>query len=620
MRQNLILALLKPHGIDSLTLERIYPGLLDSKENLPDDTILVGAFSNMAGDHEGAVSPTLKLNADLCNLSDGSLLDLAMAEKGRLAKEAFKSHLQKNKAEAVVISDSPERMQRFVDDLAGVIDIKPILTNGYGYEWPVAEELEISEDPKGLNLSVAYRLPVKQGLCNYCGACGPACPHGCLDENLILDFSRCDHCGECARACPEDAIDIHRMERVELVTPAVILLGNPEMTSPGNSGRIYREETLRDFFSTVGTYRIDETIIHDPLSCQYHPRLGVGCSRCLDACPHGAISRNEVGLSIDHERCAECGACVAICPTGAMQYSRFNDRLFMDYFAGFRPAPGSTMVIGTEEALKKIWWRENHRQFPGCFFLVHPQPLTLTAMHLLFLFVIGVSRIIVIDQEHPSGHPFGEQVRFVNAILRRLVGMEPCSRLALENLYKGMLEPVTHPLKILYNDFTLEGRREKIASMLRFLLDFFPQKETLLQEGVPDTYGRILCNLEVCTGCIACLNVCGIGALRANPEDFSVVFTPARCVQCGACITVCPGDALTLEQGLDLEQGFFEQQTLFTDEPMVCKGCGKIFGTRRSFDHVMKVLGSGQVMEFDISVLQYCETCRAVKILESADH
>ncbi len=619
MKHNLILGLIKPPSASSFTLKRINPGLLNSEEDLPDGTVLVGAFSNMTGEKDWVVSPTLKLNADLCDLSHDSLLDLAMAEQKRLAEEVVKSHLLESRAEAVVISDSPEKMRRFLDDLAGVIDIKPILTRGYGHEWPVAEELELSEGSKGLNLSVAYRLPVEQGLCSYCGACGPACPQGCLDEDLNLDFSRCDRCGECTRVCPEGAIDIHRMERVELLTPAVVILGNPEIALPRNSRRIYREDALRNFFSTIGVHRIDEAILHVQRICQYHPRLDVGCSQCLDACPHDAISRTETGLLIDHERCAECGACVAVCPTGAMQYGRFSDRSFLDYFSHFRPVSGTTLVIGTESSLKKIWWRENQRRFPDCLFLVHPQPLALNAMHLLFLFAIGVSRIIVVGRRHSSDQPFWEQIRFVNTILGWLVGMEPCSVHEPENLSKDTFKPVAHPLKVLYKDFGLGDRREKTASILRFLLDFSPQKKTLLQREVPATYGWVLCDTEACTGCVACLNVCSLEALKADPEDFSVVFTPVRCIQCGACVTVCPGDALTLKHGLGLGHDFFGPQTLFTDEPMVCKECGKVFGSKKSFEHVIKLLETGRVMEFDTSVLQYCETCRAIKIFESMD-
>ena len=42
---------------------------------------------------------------------------------------------------------------------------------------------------------------------------------------------------------------------------------------------------------------------------------------CREACPVGAISRNETGLVlIDEELCIGCKECLEACPFGAMQY------------------------------------------------------------------------------------------------------------------------------------------------------------------------------------------------------------------------------------------------------------------------------------------------------------
>jgi Fe-S-cluster-containing dehydrogenase component len=43
---------------------------------------------------------------------------------------------------------------------------------------------------------------------------------------------------------------------------------------------------------------------------------------CKEACPVGAISRNEIGLVlIDPELCIGCKECLEACPFGAMQYN-----------------------------------------------------------------------------------------------------------------------------------------------------------------------------------------------------------------------------------------------------------------------------------------------------------
>ena len=47
----------------------------------------------------------------------------------------------------------------------------------------------------------------------------------------------------------------------------------------------------------------------------------VGCRRCLDLCPTGAIAPNGDHVAIDAQICAGCGQCAAACPTGAAAYA-----------------------------------------------------------------------------------------------------------------------------------------------------------------------------------------------------------------------------------------------------------------------------------------------------------
>src|SRR5690606_2153447 len=47
----------------------------------------------------------------------------------------------------------------------------------------------------------------------------------------------------------------------------------------------------------------------------------VGCTRCIDLCPTGAIAPAGDHVLIDAEICAGCGSCAAACPTGAAAYA-----------------------------------------------------------------------------------------------------------------------------------------------------------------------------------------------------------------------------------------------------------------------------------------------------------
>src|SRR5262249_16660923 len=62
-------------------------------------------------------------------------------------------------------------------------------------------------------------------------------------------------------------------------------------------------------------------VAFDPSLCAHARSQIVGCTRCLDLCPAGAISPAGDHVQIDANICAGCGQCAAACPTGAASYA-----------------------------------------------------------------------------------------------------------------------------------------------------------------------------------------------------------------------------------------------------------------------------------------------------------
>src|SRR5213078_4683754 len=70
-----------------------------------------------------------------------------------------------------------------------------------------------------------------------------------------------------------------------------------------------------------GTFEKPRYVTFTEHLCAHSRSKIVGCHRCLDLCPTGAIAPNGDHVSIDAQICAGCGQCAAACPTGAAAYA-----------------------------------------------------------------------------------------------------------------------------------------------------------------------------------------------------------------------------------------------------------------------------------------------------------
>lgn len=122
-------------------------------------------------------------------------------------------------------------------------------------------------------------------LCTACGDCIRACPEAILIAGPAgtpcIDFTvgNCTFCGDCARACDEN------------------------------------------LFADTDTIPWTLTAIVEP-TCLL--TAGISCQSCTDACDDEAIRFDMragiVGsVTVSPDNCTACGACVSVCPAGAIR-------------------------------------------------------------------------------------------------------------------------------------------------------------------------------------------------------------------------------------------------------------------------------------------------------------
>jgi ferredoxin len=610
--------LLLKNGTPTLTI------LPDDADARPSGVLLAGGFPSREPGSSVPLSPALELNCHLADLDNDTLTRIALAEEERLARSRVQNYVLKIEPRAAVISDNAEALSAFLDTWGGVLETMPLLfSENQQADFTTVFSVDINPGRESECLVLARsRSPVDTERCTWCGKCGQACAEKCIDPWLNIDFTQCTFCGQCSDVCPEGAIDIHAVAETGFECQAVILVGAPPV-SVGSSCRdmIFPADRGMDrFFRRVGSYQVEERISLTSSLCQYISRLDLGCRHCLEQCAYGALSIGSGGIDVDHLKCTDCGNCVASCPTGSLQSEALRDTLFVDWLGRACTEPGFSLVMGSEDALMRLYWYCGDSQFANTVFMEHPSVNSLTMMHFLFLFAIGIRNVILLDDEKKvmdSTSARSLEAEGTGEILNTLFGVENfvqhCSPRKIPELTPGS---DTDILENRYSDFSFSSRRQKLVSVLEFLRDKAGTDRVEFTGPAFTTFGLIELDTEICTTCLACLNACMTGALASDPENFRLIHEPAKCVQCGACAATCPENALKLRPGLVLDDTFFKSSALIETEPMICRDCGAMFGTKESYRHVTAVLESRGMFAESADVLQYCETCRARRIFE----
>jgi NAD-dependent dihydropyrimidine dehydrogenase PreA subunit len=74
-----------------------------------------------------------------------------------------------------------------------------------------------------------------------------------------------------------------------------------------------------------------------------------------------------------------------------------------------------------------------------------------------------------------------------------------------------------------------------------------PRKTPYALPNIISPASPVIFNLDACTGCNNCVEVCQVDVFIPNPEegDPPVVLHPDECWYCGCCATDCPNGAIT---------------------------------------------------------------------------
>ncbi len=352
-----------------------------------------------------------------------------------------------------------------------------------------------------------------------------------------------------------------------------------------------------------------------------HGRSGIaGCTRCLDACPTGAITSLGEWVEVNPYLCQGGGVCASACPTGAMTYAypRTSDLLngLRDTLVRYEAEGGRHPVLLFHDTdAGRVWLKANATTLPGHVIPVEVEEIGAVGLETwLCAAAYGVGALALLCLDHVPRSVRSElatQIATFTALLDGLGYGIPVSLLSGQDHADLLKAPQAKPFEPA-RFAAMDEKRTNFRLAIDHLHAQAPKQvaELSLPAGAP--FGDILVDKDACTLCMACVSVCPAHALEDGAGEPQLNFVEWNCVQCGVCERACPEHAITRSPRLLFEDARQRPRLLNEDAPFACVSCGKPFATTAVISRMFEKL-KGHWMFDDPQArarLEMCEDCR----------
>lgn len=386
----------------------------------------------------------------------------------------------------------------------------------------------------------------------------------------------------------------------------------------------------------VGTFDKPRYITFNEDLCAHSRSKIVGCRRCLDLCPAGAIAPNGDHVAIDPLICAGCGQCAAVCPTGAASYAlppadflMRKLRVLLMTYSGAGGTQPLILIHDEDHGAGMIDALARHGDgLPENVIPVQVNEVTQVGLEAIAAaFAYGATGVRFLLRARPRHDVTGlnRTMTFAEPILKglgfgegRVKAIETDDPFALGDILRKIENGPSAKQPASFQP--IGGKREVQRLALRELHRAAPSPIDVIALPAGAPFGKVEVNVEGCTLCLSCVSACPTGALIADPERPILRFAEDACVQCGLCQATCPEKVISLQPQFDFRAATAQARVLKEEEPFCCIRCSKPFGVKSTIERVSAKLESKHWMFKDsaqrLDIIRMCEDCRVAAVTE----
>lgn len=354
---------------------------------------------------------------------------------------------------------------------------------------------------------------------------------------------------------------------------------------------------------------------------------GQGCRVCAKVCPHDALRPSGDGrMSLNRAQCTGCGACVSLCPLGAIDFPGASLPEIEAQIAALLSAADPSLrprgiLFHCEKsvpALERL--AQTGLSYPAgwlpvelpCIGMVTPtwvlQSLNQGAA------AVGVLPCGRADCRFGQRHVIEGRVDYCRELLRQ-VGRSPDAVKILDAADETELARALASLPV--PEASANAKRTQALGLsgphaiAQAVLGLAERHEAPLGRSLAHPFSP-LGVVEIrkgCTGCGACAFVCPTGALAVEREDgaVSLSFDARFCIGCQECVPACPEAVVRAQKVTDRQALSAGKRALFRDSEVRCEKCGAPVAPREMLGRISAILGKDPALSV---ITRYCLTCR----------